>query len=67
MVVDRSKMDLLTIQLEGTEVTDDIRLAFELSYCRSLSDDFVKISTRGMIKDTFIDTTFENLESLYHG
>ncbi len=48
-------------QLEGTEVTDDIRLAFELTYSRNLSDDFVKISTRGMIKDTFIDTTFEKL------
>ena len=60
-------MDLLTIQLEGTEVTDDIRLAFELTYSRDLSDDFVKISTRGMIKDTFIDTRFENIESLYHG
>ena len=53
-------------QLESTEATDDIRLAFELTYSRSLSDDFVKISTRGMIKDTFIDTTFENLENLYH-
>ncbi|MBQ8657229.1 MAG: restriction endonuclease-like protein [Prevotella sp.] len=54
-------------QLEGTEVVDDIRLAFELTFSRSLSDDFVKVNTRGMIKDTFIDTTFGNLESLYYG
>lgn len=60
-------MYLLIIQLEGAEVTDDIRLAFELTYSRNLSDDFVKISTRGMIRDTFIDTRFENIESLYHG
>ena len=56
------------IQLEGTDaVTDDIRLAFELTYNRSLSDDFMKIKTAGMIKDTFLDTTFENLTGLMNG
>ena len=55
-------------QLEGTDaVTDDIRLAFELTYNRSLSDDFMKIKTAGMIKDTFLDTTFENLTGLMNG
>ena len=55
-------------QLEGTNaVTDDIRLAFELTYNRSLSDDFMKIKTAGMIKDTFLDTTFENLTGLMNG
>ncbi|MBR0276800.1 MAG: DUF2357 domain-containing protein [Prevotella sp.] len=54
-------------QLDGTEAVDDIRLAFELTFSRSLSDDFVKINTKGMVKDTFIDTTFENLKSLHYG
>ena len=55
-------------QLEGTDaVADDIRLAFDLTYSRSLADDFMKIKTAGMIKDTFLDTTFENLTSLMNG
>ena len=55
-------------QLEGTDaVADDIRLAFELTYSRSLADDFRKIKTVGMIKDTFLDTTFENLSNLFVG
>ena len=55
-------------QLEGTDaVADDIRLAFELTYSRSLADDFIKIKTAGMIKDTFLDTTFENLSGLING
>ena len=55
-------------QLEGTDaVADDIRLAFDLTYSRSLADDFIKIKTTGMIKDTFLDTTFENLSGLING
>lgn len=55
-------------QLEGTDaVADDIRLAFDLTYSRSLSDDFMRIKTAGMIKDTFFDTTFENLTGLMNG
>lgn len=55
-------------QLEGTDaVADDIRLAFELTYKRSLAGDFMKIKTAGMIKDTFLDTTFENLSGLING
>ena len=55
-------------QLEGTDaVADDIRLAFELTYSRSLADDFMRIKTAGMIKDTFLDTTFENLTGLMNG
>ena len=55
-------------QLEGTDaVADDIRLAFELTYNRSLADDFIKIKTSGMIKDTFFDTKFENLTGLMNG
>ena len=55
-------------QLEGTDaVADDIRVAFELTYSRSLADDFMRIKTTGMIKDTFIDTTFENLSNVVNG
>ena len=55
-------------QLEGTDaMADDIRLAFDLTYTRSLADDFRKIKTVGMIKDTFLDTTFENLSNLFVG
>jgi hypothetical protein len=55
-------------QLEGVdEIDDDIRLAFTLSFNRRLSDDFLKIDTKGMINEVFIDTTFEGLESLYNG
>ena len=55
-------------QLEGVdEVNDDIRLAFTLSFHHKLSDDYQMISTVGMINDTFINTTFEELENLYHG
>ena len=52
---------------DGVEAADDIRLAFELAYSRSLSTSFFMINTNGMIKDTFIDTTFENLNNLNHG
>ena len=52
-------------QLEGTDaMADDIRLAFDLTYSRSLADDFMRIKTAGMIKDTFIDTTFDKLSTL---
>lgn len=55
-------------QLEGVdEVNDDIRLAFTLSFHHKLADDYQMISTVGMINDTFINTTFEELENLYHG
>lgn len=55
-------------QLEGTDVVaDDIRLAFELTYNRSLAEDFMKIKTAGMIKDTFLDTTFDNLSTILNG
>ena len=55
-------------QLEGVdEVNDDIRLAFTLSFHHKLTDDYQMISTVGMINNTFINTTFEELENLYHG
>ena len=55
-------------QLEGVdEANDDIRLAFTLSFHRKIFNDYKMINTHGMINDTFINTTFEELESLYHG
>ena len=55
-------------QLEGVnEGHDDIRLAFNLKFVRKLSDDIRKIKTNGMINDTFIDTTFGEIERLYNG
>lgn len=48
-------MDLLTIQHE------DFTMYVE---CTKFDAIF---KTKGMIKDTFVDTTFENQESLYYG
>lgn len=42
---------------------DDLRLAFELEFSHKLGDDFMLINTHGLIKDTFLDTTFEELIS----
>ena len=42
---------------------DDLRLAFELEFSHKLGNDFVHINTHGFIKDTFLDTTFEELIS----
>ncbi|MCM1079727.1 MAG: hypothetical protein NC344_08455 [Bacteroidales bacterium] len=50
-------------QQEGSsDKHDDLRLAFNLRYSRSISDDYRKIDTRGMIGYTFIDTTFSDVE-----
>lgn len=42
---------------------DDLRLAFELEFSHKLGNDFILINTHGLIKDTFLDTTFEDLIS----
>ena len=42
---------------------DDLRLAFELEFSHKLGDDFMLINTHGLIKDTFLDTTFEDFIS----
>lgn len=53
-------------QLEGSDgKTEDIRLAFELSYIRSLTDEYRRINTRGIAAYSFIDTTFDELGSRY--
>jgi hypothetical protein len=48
-------------QDEGTETTDDLRLAFELEFSHRLSEEFLPIDTKKLISYTFLDTTFDNL------
>ena len=48
-------------QDEGTEATDDLRLAFELEFSHRLSEEFLPIDTKKLISYTFLDTTFDNL------
>lgn len=48
-------------QDEGTEETDDLRLAFELEFSHRLSEEFLPIDTKKLINYTFLDTTFDNL------
>lgn len=43
---------------------DDIRLAFKLRFIRKLFDDYKMIDTSKMIKYTFIDTTFDEIETV---
>ncbi len=43
---------------------DDIRLAFHLRFHHRLFEEVKKIDTSGIINRTFIDTCFDNLESL---
>lgn len=49
-------------QAEGRDVTDDMRLAFELRFSRKLFEDYRQIDTHQMINYTFIDTTFDETE-----
>lgn len=49
-------------QAEGGDVTDDMRLAFELRFSRKLFEDYRQIDTHQMINYTFIDTTFDKTE-----
>ena len=52
-------------QTEGNEAAiNDLRLKFQLKFYRRLFTDYRKTDTRKMIKDTFIDTTFEEVERL---
>lgn len=47
------------------EKGNDLRLAFELEFNRSLNDEYIPIKTVGFIKDTFFDTTFDEMVQLY--
>lgn len=43
---------------------NDIRLAFKLRFIRKLFDDYKKINTSKIKKETFIDTTFDGIETV---
>lgn len=49
-------------QAEGEDITDDMRLAFELRFSRKLFENYRHIDTHKMINYTFIDTTFDETE-----
>ena len=52
-------------QTEGDEIpVDDLRLAFELRFCKQLFSDYQKIDTHKLINYTFIDTTFDRINEL---
>ena len=51
-------------QTEGTEETNDLRLAFDLRFARRLYDGYRPIDTSRMVNYTFVDTTFSELEML---
>lgn len=44
---------------------NDLRLAFELEFSHSIGDHYIPIKTSGFIKDTFLDTTFEQINAVY--
>lgn len=46
---------------DDDKVMNDLRLAFELEFSHRLYNDSHKFDTRGFIKDTFLDTTFDNI------
>jgi hypothetical protein len=48
-------------QIEGENATDDMRLAFELRFCRNLFDNYRQIDTHKLINYTFIDTSFDKM------
>ena len=50
------------INFEGEDITDDMRLAFELRFSRKLFENYRQIDTHKMINYTFIDTTFDETE-----
>ena len=49
-------------QVEGDEVTDDMRLAFGLRFCRKLFANYQPIDTHKLINYTFIDTSFDKMD-----
>ena len=51
-------------QDEGSDAKDDLRLAFELKYSRSIAKEYRKIDTSRMKSYTFLDTTFSELEDM---
>lgn len=51
-------------QDERSYATNDLRLAFELKYSRSIAKEYRKIDTSRMKSYTFLDTTFSELEDM---
>ena len=51
-------------QDERSDATNDLRLAFELKYSRSIAKEYRKIDTSRMKSYTFLDTTFSELEDM---
>lgn len=51
-------------QTEGEEGKDDLRLAFELRFVREQYNGFQPINTSNMANNTFIDTTFDELDKI---
>lgn len=51
-------------QTEGEEGADDLRLAFELRFARRQYEECQHVNTSKMASNTFIDTTFDELENI---
>ena len=51
-------------QTEGEEGANDLRLAFELRFVRRQYNDYQPINTSRMSNNTFIDTTFDELNEI---
>ena len=49
-------------QVEDDEVTDDMKLAFELRFSRKLFANYQPIDTHKLINYTFIDTSFDKMD-----
>ena len=51
-------------QVEGEDAKDDLRLAFELCFVRKQYNEIRSINTSKMSNNTFIDTTFDELNEV---
>ena len=51
-------------QLEGDTINDDLRLAFELRYSRTLYENYQPIDTHKLINYTFIDTSLNEIRDV---
>lgn len=51
---------------DDDEVMNDLRLAFYLEFSHSIGNEYIPIKMSGFIKDTFLDTTFEQIAAINH-
>jgi len=51
---------------EEDKIMNDLRLAFYLEFSHSIGNEYIPIKTAGFIKDTFLDTTFEQIAAVNH-